>query len=83
MTFSTNSDIDMDEVDAARRGRLAFFKGEEEGEAWASTSRLNYRELVFFGSVTAHLILSPSARGEATKTPACGHLWRPLPQEVA
>jgi hypothetical protein len=40
MMFSINSEIDMDEVDAARRGHLAFSKGEGEGEAWASARRV-------------------------------------------
>jgi hypothetical protein len=66
MTFSINSDIHMDEVYAARRGHLAFFKGEGQGEAWTSARRLEHFECVFFGSKTPHRFLSPSVKGEAT-----------------
>ena len=84
MMFSINSDIDMDEVDAARRGRLAFFKGEGEGEAWASASRFEQLcEVAFVGSKTPHLSPLPFSKGRGDRTHACGYLWRPLPREVA
>ena len=74
--FSTNSDIEMNEADAARRGRLAFFKGEREGEAWTSVRPLERFEVVFFGSKTPHLIPLPFCKGRGDKTPACQYLWR-------
>jgi hypothetical protein len=73
----------MDEVYAARRGHLAFFKGEGQGEAWTSARRLEHFEVVFFGSKTPHLSPLPFCKGRGDKTPACGYLWRPLPREVA
>ncbi len=82
--FSTNSDIDVDEVNAARRDRLAFFKGEGEGEAWASASRFEQGcKVGFVGSETPHLIPLPFCKGRGDKTHACGYLWRPLPRGVA
>ena len=81
--FSTNSDIEMNEADAARRGRLAFFKGEREGEAWTSVRPLEDFEVVFFGSKTPHLIPLPFCKGRGDKMHACGYLWLPLPREVA
>ena len=80
--FSTNSDIEMNEADAARRGRLAFFKGEREGEAWTSVRPLERFEVVFFGSKTPHLIPIPFCKGRGDKTPACGYLWRPFPRKA-
>jgi len=74
----------MDEVHAARRGRLAFFKGEGEGEAWTSASRFEQLcEVVFFGSNTPHLIPLLFCKGRGDKTHTCGYLWRLLPREVA
>jgi hypothetical protein len=82
--FSTNSDIAIDEVYAARWGRLAFLKGEGKGEGPASASRFGRLfEVIFFGSKTPHLIPLPFCKGRGDKTLACGHLWRPLPREVA
>jgi hypothetical protein len=82
--FSTNWDIAIREVYAARLGRLAFLKGEGEGEAWASASRFEQPcEVAFVGSKTPHLIPLPFCKGRGDKTPACGYLWHPLPREVA
>ena len=81
--FSTNSGVETHEMRWTRLGHLAFLKGEGEGEAWASASRLNYRELVFFGPETPHLSPLPFSKGRGDKTHAYGYLWRPLPREVA
>ena len=67
MTFSTNSDIDMDEVDAARRGRLAFFKGEGRVRLGLRQVALNICEVVFFGSKTPHLSPLPFCKGRSDK----------------
>jgi hypothetical protein len=76
--------IDVHEVCAARRGRLAFLKGEGAGEAWASASRFERLcEVAFVGSKTPHLGPLPFSNGGGDKTPACGCLWRPLPRGVA
>jgi hypothetical protein len=73
MMFSTNWDIVIDEVYAACWGRLAFLKGEEEGEAWTSASRFEQLcEVVFFGSKTPHLSPLPFCKGEATKRTRVG-----------
>jgi hypothetical protein len=74
MMFSTNSDIATDEVYAARLGRLAFLKGEGEGEAWASASRFEQRcEVAFVGSKTPHLSPLPfsKGRGDRPRTICC------------
>jgi hypothetical protein len=69
---------------ATRRGHLAFFKGEGEGEAWTSARRFEQLcEVAFFGSKTPHLIPLPFRKGRGDKTHACGYLWRPRPREVA
>ena len=69
--FSTNSDIDIDEVHAASRGRLALHKGE-------GRVRLGLRQVALNGFAKWHssarrpltLFLSPSVKGEATKRPS-------------
>jgi hypothetical protein len=38
--------------------------------------------VVFVGSKTPHLIPLPFCKGRGDKTPACGHLSRPLLREV-
>ena len=61
---STNWDIAIDEAYAARWGRLAFLKGEGEGEAWASASRFEQLcEVAFVGSKTPHLSPLPFGKG--------------------
>jgi hypothetical protein len=67
------------EMRGMRLGRLALRKGEGPVPA----RRLEHFEIVFFGSKTPHLIPLPFCKGRGDKTPACGHLWRPLPREVA
>jgi len=75
--------VETHEMRATRRGHLAFFKGEGEGEAWTSARPLQHFEVVFFGSKTPHLIPLPFCKGRGDKTHACGYLWRTLPPEVA
>jgi len=81
--FSTRSGLETHEMRATRLGRLAFLKGEGEGEGPVPACRLEHFEVVFFGSKTPHLIPLPFGKWRGDKTPACGYLWRPLPQEVA
>jgi hypothetical protein len=57
----------MDEVYAARRGHLAFFKGEGQGEAWTSARRLEHFECVFFGSKTPHRFPLPFSKGRGDR----------------
>jgi hypothetical protein len=65
-------------------GRLAFLKGEGEGEAWTSASRFEQScEVAFVGSKTPHLNPLPFCKGRGNKTRACEYLWRRLPREVA
>jgi hypothetical protein len=73
MIFSTNSDIALDEVYAAHLGRLAFLKGEGEGEAWASASRFEHFEVMSFDSKTPHLSPLPisKGRGDRPRTICC------------
>jgi hypothetical protein len=64
----------MDDVHAARRVRLALLKGEGEGEAWASASRLEQLcEVAFVGSKTPHLSPLPFSkeRGDRPHTICC------------
>jgi hypothetical protein len=63
----------MDEVYAARRGHLAFFKGEGQGEAWTSARRLEHFECVFFGSKTPHRfpLAFSKGRGDRPHTICC------------
>jgi hypothetical protein len=77
MIFSTNSDIALDEVYAAHLGRLAFLKGEGDGEAWASASRFEQRfEVMSFDSKTPHLSPLPfnKGKGDRSRTICCA-LW--------
>jgi hypothetical protein len=66
--FSTNSDTAIDEAYAARWGRLAFLKGEGEGEAWASSSRFEQPcEVAFVGCKTPHLNPLPFSKGRSDR----------------
>ena len=63
----------MDEVDAALRGHLAFFKGEGEGEAWASASRFEQLcEVAFVRSKTPHLSPLPFTKGRGDRRTPVG-----------
>ncbi len=84
MMFSTNWDIAIDEVYAARWGRLAFLKGEGEGEALASASRFEQLcEVMSFDSKTPHLIPLPFCKGRGDKPSTCDYPLRPLQREAA
>jgi hypothetical protein len=79
--FSTNSSVETHEMRGTRLGRLALHKGEGDGEGSVPARRLEPFEVVFFGPKTPHLIPLPFCKGRGHKTPACGYLWRPLPEK--
>ena len=76
--------IDIDEVCAACRGRLAFLKGEGAGEAWAPASRFERLcQVGFVGSETPHLSPLPFSKGRGDRSPRiCCALW-PLQGQAA
>jgi len=56
----------MDEVYAARRGHLAFFKGEGEVRLGLRHAALNISKSYCSAPRPLTLVLSPSVKGEAT-----------------
>jgi len=65
--------VETHEMRGTRLGRLVFFKGEEEGEAWASAGRIEQLcEVVFFGFETPHLSPLPFSKGRGDRPrPIC------------
>ena len=72
MMLSINSDIDVDEVDAAHRGRLALLKGEGKVRVGLRQVALIIANWHSSARTPLTLFLSPSARGEATKRTRVG-----------
>ena len=62
------------EMRGTRLGRLAFHKGEGRVRLGLRQVALNYRELVFFGSKTPHLIPLPFCKERGDKTHACRYV---------
>jgi hypothetical protein len=76
--------IDIDEVCTARRGRLAFLKGEGAGEVRASASRFERLcEVAFVTSKTPHLNPLPFSKGRGDRSPTICCVLRSLQGQAA